>query len=117
MKGNNKIGLYRKDWSKYLSDLKPLLPSNYAKLIEEQLAKNFPHSQNIKKHTIIDAFRGKLKDENKLSKIFTAGKSIAHKLMLEKQKAQKELSKVQKMKAVACILFFAHHLITFSINN
>lgn len=113
MKGNNKIGLEQKDWSKYLSDLKPLLPSNYAQLIEDHLAKNSHHSQKIKKHTIIDAFRGKLKNEVKLSKIFTAGHFIVRKIIFQKQQADKKLSKIQKMKAVAVFFFFASHLTPF----
>jgi len=96
-----------------LQELKPVLPTNYLSSIHTQLQKSFPSNDTINKHTIYDAFRGKLKDENKLSKIFQAASTVIQHSVNQQRKAQKQLVAIKKMKIASVVIFFALYLISF----
>jgi hypothetical protein len=96
-------------YTQSLTQIKPFLPYNYVVELDKSL-------KNISKEQIRNAFRGRLADQKKLSRIFTKAHFIARRRIIEGQDLEKQIQELSKLAEIVKAIFLPL-LVNFCVYN
>lgn len=101
MKGTKVLNNQSKKWSRSLRAIKPMMPRNYISVIIQELQSTDNQEIIITKNNVIDAFRDKMKNEKKLSIIFSIAYNVVEKDLAEQKNTSRKLKLLQRAAAQA----------------